>query len=165
MNIYLSRFKVNANKILLENNQNIIRIKDNPYIKEAFKDLLDICKDATAVIQSYLNNNVRFYGRVEDRPFLKDKRYLKYRNDILEMVDELAKYEYSYTCQPGEHYCNTYVSGFNSWGAGIHRKHMDLDTYIHDKLRNIKWTYEGNRSSPTDTYKMAKELYNKIAYA
>lgn len=42
---------------------------------------------------------------------------------------------------------------------------MDLDTYIRDKLKIIKWAYEGNWSSPLETYKTAKELYNKIASA
>ena len=166
MNKYIQQFRLDVNKLLLENEQKVIKLINNPYIINAFEELLKTCEHAVKIMNKYLISNAYYnprYVTTNDRKnkYIRDKDYQYYRNMILEMVNELSKYEYSENCEPIEHYDNRTL--YKDYSGQYHSKRdSDIDTYIHNKLWIIKHAYEKYSADRSWLWKPVHEIITKI---
>lgn len=162
MNKYIQQFRLDVYKLLLENEQKVIKLINNPHIINAFEELLKTCEYVVKIMDKYLI----FYDRymiTNDRKnkYIQDKDYQYYRNMILEMVNELSKYEYSENCEPIEHYDNHTL--YKDYSGQYHSKRdSDIDTYIHNKLWLIKYAYEKCSADRSWLLKPVHEIITKI---
>lgn len=140
MNKYVQRFRLDVNKLLLENEQKVIKLINNPYIINAFEELLKTCEHAVKIMNKYLISNTYYnpkYVTTNNRKnkYIKDKDYQYYRNMILEMVNELSKYEYNENCEPIEHYdnCTLYKDYSGQYRS---KRDSDIESKQLEKINN-----------------------------